>query len=58
MHTCISKVTTIGPDNGLLPDRHQAINWTNAGILLIGPLGTDFSDILIEIHIFSVKKMY
>ena len=26
------------------------------GILLIGPLGTNFSGILIEIHIFSPKK--
>ena len=33
--------------------RRQAIIWTNAGILLIGPLGTNFSEILIEIHIFS-----
>ena len=28
------------------------IIWTNAGILLIGPLGTNFSEILIEIYIF------
>ena len=32
-------------DNGLLPGRHQAIIWTNAEILLIGPLGGNFSDI-------------
>ena len=30
----------IGSDNGLSPVRRQAIIWTNAGILLIGPLGT------------------
>ena len=24
---------------------HQAITWTNAGILLIGPLGTNFGEI-------------
>ena len=30
----------------------------NAGILLIGPLGTNFSEILIEIHTFSFKKMH
>ena len=29
----------------------------NAGILLIGPLGANFNEILIEIHIFSFKKM-
>ena len=39
------------------PGRRQAIIWTNAGILLIGTLGTNFSEILIEIGIFSFKKM-
>ena len=29
----------IGSDNGLSPGRHQAIYWTNAGILLMGHLG-------------------
>ena len=42
-HTCVSKLTIIGSDNGLSPDRRQATIWTNAGILLIGPLGTNFS---------------
>ena len=55
---CVSKLTIIGSDNGLSPGRHQAIIWTNAGILLIGSLGTNFSEILIEIHIFSLKKMH
>ena len=36
--------------------RRQVIIGTNAGILGIGPLGTNFSDILIEIHIFCRKK--
>ena len=36
----------------------EAIIWTNAGILLIGPLETNFSEILIEIHTFSFKKMH
>ena len=57
-HICISKLTTIGSDNGLSPGRRQAIIWTNAGILLIGPLGTNFSKILIKIHTFSFKKMW
>ena len=39
----------IGSDNGLPPRRCQAIVWTNAGILLIGLLGTKFNEILIEI---------
>ena len=57
-HICISKLTIIGSDNGLSPGRHQAIIWTNAGIVLIGLLGTKFSEILIEIHIFSFKKIH
>ena len=57
-HICISKWTIIGSDNGLLLGWHQAIIWTNAGILLIGLLGTNFSEILIEIHTFSFKKMH
>ena len=44
---CISKLTIIGSDNGLSPDRCQVIIWTNAGILLIGPLRTNFSEIFI-----------
>ena len=56
-HVCVSKLTIIGSDNGLSPDRRQAIIWTNAGLLLIGPFGTSFSEILIEILTFSFKKM-
>ena len=37
---------------------HQAIIWTNAGILLIGPLGINSSGILIEIHTFPFLKMH
>ena len=57
-HICASKLTISGSDNGLSPDRRQAIIWTNDGILLIGPLGTNFSEILIETHAFSFKKMH
>ena len=57
-HICIGKLTIIGSDNGLLPGRRQAIIWTIAGILLIGPLGTNFSEILIKIHTFSFKKIH
>ena len=45
-HICDSNLIIIGSDNG----------WTNAGILLIGSLGTNFVEILIEIHKFSLKK--
>ena len=44
-HISVSKLTTIGSDNGLSPGRRQAIIWTNAGILLIWPLGTNFIEI-------------
>ena len=57
-HICIVKLTIIGSDNGLSPGRRQAITWTNVGILLIGPLGTNFSEMLIEIHIFSFMKIH
>ena len=57
-HICVGKLTIIGSDNGLSPGRRQAIIWTNAGILLIGPLGTNFSEILSKIHTFSFKKMH
>ena len=43
-HICVSKLAIIGADNGLLPSRRQAIIWTNTGILLIRPLGTNFSE--------------
>ena len=55
-HICVSKLTTIGSDNGLSPGRRQAIiqcclifNWT---------WGTNFNEILIDIHTFSLKKIY
>ena len=57
-HTCVVKLTIIGSDNGLSPGRRQAIIWTNPGILLIGRLGTNFSEILIGIQTFSFKKMH
>ena len=57
-HICISDLTIIGSDNGLSPGRRQTIIRTNAGILLIRPLGTNFSEILIEIQTFSFKIMH
>ena len=56
-HICVGNLTIIGSDNGLSPDRRQVIIWTNAGLLLTGPSGTNFSEILIEILTFSFKKM-
>ena len=48
----------IGSGNDLSPVRaKQAISGTNDGLLSIGPLETHFSEILIEIHTFSFRKM-
>ena len=56
---CVGNLNITGlTDNGLLPGQHQGIIWTNAGILLIGPFGTNFSEILSKSHIFSFKKMH
>ena len=57
-HICIAYLTIIASDNGLSPSRRQSIIWTNAEILLIRPLGTNVSEMLIEIHTFSFKKMH
>ena len=55
-HKCVSKLTIIVSDNGLSPGQRQAIIWTNAAILLIRTLGTNFSEIFSEIHTFSLQK--
>ena len=57
-HICVLNLAIIGSDNGLSPGQRQAIIRTNAGILLIGPLGTNFSEILISVQAFSFKKMH
>ena len=57
-HICVVKLTILSSDNGSSPERRQAIIWTNAGILLIGPLGTNFIEIVIWIETFSFKKMH
>ena len=46
------QLAIIGSDNGLAP------TWTNAGILLIGTLGTNFRENWGEIQTFSFEKMY
>ena len=56
-HICVGKSTIIASDNGLSPGRRQDIIWTNAGILIIGPLGTKLNEILIEIDTFLFKKI-
>ena len=57
-YICVGKLTVTGSDNGLSPGRRQAVIWTYAEILLIGLLGTKFSEILIiEIETFPLKKL-
>ena len=59
-HICVGKLTITGSDNGLSPGRRQAMSpgrrqtiiWANVGILLIGPLGTNFSEIQIGVQTF------
>ena len=57
-HICVGKLPIIGSDNGLSPDRRQAIIWTNAEILSIRPLETNFIENLLKSHTFSFKKMH
>ena len=52
------KWVSIGSGNGLLSVRHQAIAWTNADLLSIEHLGTNFSEIRIKIWHSSSMKMY
>ena len=46
----------IGSDNGLSPSQCQAIIWTNAGLLSIGPKGSNFSEISIKKKTFHSQK--
>ena len=57
MYICVIKITIIVSDNCSQSGRRQAIVWTNDGILLIAPLGTNFNEILIEIYTFAINKM-
>ena len=45
----------MGLDNGLSPVWHQAIVWTNADIIVIESLETNFSSIWIKTQQFSCK---
>ena len=38
----------IGSGDGLLPIQYQAVTLTSADSLVIGPLGTNFNEILIS----------
>ena len=58
LHICVREWVSICSDNGMSPNRHQAIISTNAWVLSIGPLGKHFSEILIKIQRFSFMKMH
>ena len=49
---------SFGSANGLSPVRRQAITWTNADLLSIGPLGTNFSEIEFKIQNVSFIKKH
>ena len=55
-HKTLSALLHIVSDNGFLPVRRQGTIWTNAGLLLIGPWGTNFSEILIELLIIFIQE--
>ena len=55
-HICVSNQIIIGSDNSLLLCQRQAIIWTKAGILLIEPSATNFSEILIKFKHFHSRK--
>ena len=46
-----------GSGNGMAPNRHQSITWTNADVLTIEPLGTKVCEILIKIQLHSYNNM-
>ena len=57
-HICVSKLSSIGSDNGLSLGQRQATIWTIAGILSIGPLGTSVESQLKFIHFHSIKCIW
>ena len=57
-YICVGYLTIIGSHNGLSPGWYQAIAWTNAGILLTGTVGINFSEILSEVHTSLFRTMH
>ena len=56
MHICIGNLPITDSDNGLSPSLRQAIIWTNAGILLIGTLRTNFSENFNQNHNIFIQE--
>ena len=57
-YICVDNLNIIASDYSLLSGRCQAIILTNGGMQLIGPLGTNFSETVIDIHTFSFKTRH
>ena len=51
------KQAMIGSNNGLAPNRRQAITWTKNGLLLKGPFEKNFRENSIKIQQCPCKKM-
>ena len=49
------KLIIIALDNSLSPERRQDIFWTSVEILLIGQLGKNVNEMVIELQTFSFK---
>ena len=57
-HICVSKLTIIGSENGVVPTT-PAIIWANAGILFIGRLRTNIKKIQSKfVHFHSIKPFW
>ena len=54
-HICVGYLIIIRSENGLAPTRRRAIIWTMTEYY---QLETNFSEILIEIDMSSLKKMH
>ena len=48
----------IGSGNGLLPVRHQAIAWTNAGLMSIAYKGPNFKELWTKIHKIHLRILF
>ena len=48
----------IGSNNDLSPMQHQSIIWSNASLLFERPLGSNVSEIWIQIHQMSLEKIH
>ena len=54
IHTSVLKPSLVP----IMACRLDGITWTNVGILLFGPLGTNFCKILFELHFHSKKWIW